>query len=284
MQAWTSILEQRYMRTKPAERCAAEVEKACNRLDFMKGIGAKQKARATSITTAAKIMSLKRTVDRIQIETLKVGHEAGKLQAKMGMPASLYSKIPGLGVMSAAGTLKTADSDGACRKACNKRSNCKAYSFNKMTLGCSWSTHKLEYDDNYYLYIKVNGKGLGHFQAVPGMKLGVDTEYEGETGIADCKYECLLSDTCSSVSYSRRSQHCVRSQVPISIGSHWDYYEKKGADSSAVEALQYDTSKEAVNKKHEIAQAKINASIAEFRATVDDSNAEDMAKGYKPYR
>jgi len=271
------------MNSKPAEKCVALVEQACKRADKMKALRKQQASRATSVTTAAKIMSLQKTVDTIEIETLKVGHETGQLAYKMGMPTALYNRIPGLGIASEAGTLKTAKNGNLCRKSCSMRPNCKAYSFNKETQGCFWSTHKLEYDDNYYLYIKVAGKGLGHFQAIPGMKMGVDTEFDGETGIADCKYECLLSETCSSVSYSRRTQHCVRSQVLISIGSDWDYFERKDADSAAVSALQYDSSKEAVNKKHERATEIINGSIAKFRATIEDSNMKEEAQGLKPY-
>merc|ERR1712072_546416 len=88
--------------------------------------------------------------------------------------------------------------------------------------------HILDYDDNFELYVKKGPHAMGDmYTSMPGLKLGVEVEEEGHTSLDLCKYECLESKTCSAFSYSARSQYCVQSQVPVHIGSDWDYYEKK---------------------------------------------------------
>merc|ERR1712196_287496 len=73
--------------------------------------------------------------------------------------------------------------------------------------------------------------GLGHFQAIAGVKMLVDTLDSKTTALAECKYDCLLSSVCTSFSYAAQTMHCVKSEMPLSIGSDWDYYERGHGDS-----------------------------------------------------
>lgn len=89
------------------------------------------------------------------------------------------------------------------------------------------SGQSLNYDPEWILYIRSKSDSLGYFSAIPGMKVTTDAEQrDWRETMESCKYDCLMSQMCSSFSYASSHRLCVLSQVPIRMGSGWDYYEK----------------------------------------------------------
>jgi len=280
MESWSARAEQTYMRVEPAETCAAKVIHACKYEEKLKLTRAKNDQSAQSINTEFKVMRLEKTVRAIETENDVVLKDNKKMVDKMQLPIFEYTKIPGFSVDPPASTV--VQSLGDCRAQCNMAGpKCRAFSFNTVHRKCAMSGHKLAYDENYVLYIRIqsaNG-GLGHFAAVAGLKMPSEVESELTTSIAECKYDCLLSPTCTSLSYAKQSQHCVRSQVPMEEGSDWDYYEKHEKGGSAMSQEDMDK----IDMERERQARYINFTRTMFVNRAKEINEHDIANGRKPF-
>jgi len=268
------------MNSAPAEKCAAIAKLACDDHEALRLQRIKMNSASSSLDAQTKILSLESTVDSIEAENQKVFREQVQLKNRMGIPTYVYNKIPGFGVTDFSGPSKSAESTSDCRMECDKLPNCMSFSYNKETTRCSWSSNKLEYDDNYVLYIRVNSAsaGLGHFQAIAGVKMGVEVQDESTTGLAECKYDCLRSNACSCFSYSKGTQHCVKSQVPLSIGSSWDYYERGHGDSRDKTLPGGEHTVKVIQKRQMMARESIKAKVISFKDTAEGVNEDRQAQ------
>lgn len=226
MQEWSQVVQKQYMRSYGMELCSAKVVTQCE-IDA-KQLALKQEAQRASRSTAdaKKLVDMETAVHEISKEDRKVESVAAGMFKELENPIYTYTKIPGFGMLRDA-TPESTEDKGLCEDSCNKQPKCKSFSFNTDKSLCAWSGNKLDYDSEYVLYIRSKSSGLGQFSPIAGMKLVSDSEAMGRAENADqCKYDCLLSDECSAVSFSRTHKICVISQLSMLLGSSWDYYEK----------------------------------------------------------
>ena len=126
-----------------------------------------------------------------------------------------------------------------------------------------WSSTTIQYDDNYALYIqKTHYAGGSAFTGIPGMKLG-DAEGDplGAMSIQSCQFDCMNSKTCRSVSYNQAKSQCILSDTSITIGSDWDYFEKKN------EIRQHKMAQEEMAVKHKEQTLKIVNALRLYNET-----------------
>jgi len=170
-----------------------------------------------------KLFELEDTAHIMRGENDKVAATAAHLQQRMAQGYS-YVKVPGFALP---GTAVTVDSNAGCQMVCDTKGACKSYSFEHLTMACTWSTATMKYDDEYVLYIKAApGESVESFVEIPGMKSPGDAEFEGKATLNECKLACAASPTCEAASFSEAQSQCVRSQVRVTLGTDWDYYEK----------------------------------------------------------
>lgn len=228
MQNWAKQMETSYMQPTNAEKCAAVAVTACAAQAQVYVAEEEQYRGMSNISAGSKVNQMKTALDIIKKKDAIEVEAADMLRAKLAGNMFKYLKIPGFGMPIVPGQYRKADSIVDCQTDCDSRNACKSFSYNDDTGDCSWAKHKIDYDDNYVLYLKrgANNDDNDHFTAMPGIKLGVDVEYQGEKSINECKFDCLTSVTCSAFSYAARSHHCVQSQVKLQIGADRNYYEK----------------------------------------------------------
>lgn len=218
------------MRTGQAEVCVAKAMRACqaHQTELDEQDTVKREKQAMQAKT--KMFNLERVVRSISKANDAAEQEKDRLREELTSPVFVYTKVPGFGVPNA-NDLDKVDSLTACQKRCDVDNQCKSYSFNRVEGTCSRAGHTLDYNEDFVMYVKMSGPGLGTFSTIAGMKFSPEEEpddSEESTGSsAECKFDCLRTDKCKALSYSQVTKKCIISRVPIHIGSEWDYYEKK---------------------------------------------------------
>jgi len=229
MQSWTRNVERKFMRPEQTETCVAKAMRACRAHQVEVDEQNKMKKDAQMMQQKTKMFNLDNVVRTISKANDQAEAEKVKLMKELANPVFVYTKIPGFGVPKL--NMEKVDSIVKCEDKCNTNVRCKSFSYDNVQGSCSWAGHALDYNDDFVLYVKQSGPGLGSFSTIPGMKFspneepGDTTERVGSS--AECKFDCLQSDKCTAMSYSQTSKRCLISQVPVQLGSDWDYYEKK---------------------------------------------------------
>jgi len=267
MEEWSLQAESAFYTIGPAQTCAAEALQQCSRQmkdDRYVGLLYKQRLRTVE---QSMMHNLNGTAMMLKKKNAKIQKEEDTLQKQILHPMWEYREIPGFGLPNQKAE-KTAGSV-ECRKECNVRGQeCKGYSFDSERSECSWTTTGISYDDNFVLYIKSRHPDEGSsFNTIPGMKLVADNQDEKESSLAECKGNCLVSDTCFSISYSEDRRFCVISQAEVQEGSSWSYFEKKGWKEAQ---RKIDTQDE----KNELASKQVAAEQARFHSSFSTQSAE----------
>jgi len=229
METWSIRAQEKHMHTEPAERCAALVKTACDTQAASMASSQSSLSSTTQTSADMKVANFKQTLKTIEYADKSALREQEKLRDQLERPLLVYSKVPGFGMPPTPGSVRDADSLVDCQGDCDQRAVCQSFSFNKKQGKCSWAKHRLDYDDDFVLYIKKASENTenGYFTAIAGVKIGDDVEAEMQTGIHECKFNCIQSKTCTGFSYAEKSEMCLQTQVQVKVGSDWDYYEKK---------------------------------------------------------
>jgi len=225
MQDWSKQMEASYMRTEPAEVCAAKALEQCkNRY--------KDEARNAAVAASIQYTRKNNKLMRLQIaeeQIARQNHNEAEVVESIGkrlsQPMYAYTKVPGFGFADDA---SESESNAHCRMMCDRTGGCKSYSYNNAKKLCAMSSRTLAYDDEFVLYIrKSTPSSGGSFIAIPGMKTDVEEDLKGKsTGLAACQFDCVGSERCKAVSYSKARKICIRSEEVLKLGSEWDYFEK----------------------------------------------------------
>jgi hypothetical protein len=273
METWSIRAQEKYMHTEPAERCAALVQTACDAQAAKLSQGTQDLTIMSKVNAERKVVSFNKAMKTIERENNKVRREQDKLREQLLKPLYVYNKVPGFGMPPTPGSVRDAEVVTDCQKDCDQRVVCQSFSFNQKTGKCSWAKHKLDYDDEFELYVKRRDRNAegGYFTAIPGVKIGVEAQTEMQTSIHECKFNCLMSETCTAFSYAARTETCVQTQVQISVGSDWDYYEKKKILGKGQQDA--DNANAAVESRRQ-AQA-VRVAVKEYRAAVSTTARQD---------
>jgi len=178
-------------------------------------------ALASKTVVDKKMMIVQDTAREVSKENSVIMATSEHLKNRLGKYR--YVKVPGFSLPAGEGMATSGVAE--CEMKCTTIGPCKSFSFNRVTNECKWSSNKIQYDDNYVLYIK-SKHSVEHFTAVPGMKVAAAGENAVISALNACKLKCAGSEMCFSASYSTETGFCILSGVRVTLGSDYDYFEK----------------------------------------------------------
>merc|ERR1712072_1539108 len=125
----------------------------------------------------------------------------------------------------------------ACKRSCDEKAYCKAFSWNKKTKECLWSLDSIDYDPEFDFFAKTNVKSGAPFTYYEflGVKYQEPKAQKyANIGKQDCRSKCdKQAETCMSFSFRARDRTCFISGEGLHYDSAWDYYEKDVASVPA---------------------------------------------------
>jgi len=270
MQVWSRNLQQRFMRTEATELCAANVIEKCNKIGENARKQASLKTMEASTARLGKLADFDDTLRQIVRQNSKEQHVLTTLHHALKAPTYSYAKLPGFSLPTSA---SDSESDMVCRNKCDRSAACKSYSFSKVLGKCSTSINTLDYDDDFVLYIKSQSVGEKHFAEIAGLKIGRDTKkVSAMMGEQACKYECLLNEECTCVSYSKSRGLCIRSGFKIALGSDWDYYEKGKREHRGTQEEANYFEPHFMDTNHKVQSDSISEAIQRWKVTTENTN------------
>lgn len=158
-----------------------------------------------------------------------------------------------------------------CKTRCNRRAQCKAFSFNRFSKRCVISDRKLGYDADFSLYIRSSplSQDGTPFKAVSGLKV-ISDESEKESGyvtLAMCQNDCVHNAECKSISYDFPKKACIVSGTSVQLGSSWDYYDKGEMLMHSPEERNY-FSPRYMRMERQLQATRIKEAIEKFKSKV----------------
>lgn len=196
-----------------------------------------------------------------------------------------YRKIPGMHFLDN-GDLHPRTPFKSCKVMCSASRKCKSVSFRRMDNSCYMSSSTISYDDDFNCYLKKGERDApssDSFDTIPGMKIVTPDTQKVESkvdkvSLAECKGDCLNSDECKSISYSKSTGECLRAEVSLQYDSEWDYYDKDKSGLPKFDAPSYDV--QVANERHSkvISQLHLAEKVMKKKQEEDDASLEVEAR------
>merc|ERR1739848_164685 len=117
------------------------------------------------------------------------------------------------------------------------------------------------------MYIKTNTPNVEHFTAIPGMKAALPEENAVVRTLNSCKFTCAEEDTCGTASYSVDTGLCLLSEIRVTLGSEWDYFEKVLDTAKRLEKI------DMMKTRHAKQDLKIKEAMDEYEMGASTANA-----------
>lgn len=253
----------------------------------------KKAAEKKRLTQERKNKPLYKMIQSYDKSLVKEEHTVATLRDSVHNPMYEYVHLPGLRLEGE--EVKT-ESEAECRKFCNTNGECKAFSYNKISLQCFWSKIRLDYDPHYVFYVKdrKNGGIQRKFYAIPGLRGAGDATdnamASGETpekaSFGECKYDCFSDPTCESFAYNEEDQECSVVHAGMYYDVDFQYYEKKmpikGGRPQDREVMEKAHTKE--NSEKSRLKALLNAIMKEEQEEEAERQRNEKAHKFKHRR